>query len=179
MGPAAGPRLRPRLWIWSVATLAQRDNGMKFKILLVAIAAAGCSGEPEATRIADLDLAKLDGLPAKCAEAAARSAYDSLPTTAADAIEAELQQCVVDVYLMGVEDGVYLSERLLAGYRCGPKNKAGPGTPLRMADSVTCGVGVALAVSLAFSSPATPEACPSDAGNRAAEDTRICESSNE
>ena len=105
---------------------------MKFKILLVAIAAAGCSGEPQPTRIDDLDLAKLDGLPAKCAEAAARSAYDSLPTdsvagmatalsvsgaaelvgTAADAIEAELQQCVVDVYLMGVEDGRVLEREV-------------------------------------------------------------------
>ena len=107
--------------------------------------AAGCSREPIPTRIDDVNLAKLDGSPAKGAEAAARSAYDSLPTgsvaqmatalsvsgaaeligIAADAIEAELQQCVIDVYLMGIAGG-FLSERSISS---------------TLADSVTCEVG--------------------------------------
>lgn len=92
---------------------------MKAIAYLSALLLIGCSGEPEPTQMEDLNLAKLEGIEARCAKAAAGSAYDSVEVSKlmsiggatetvgaiADAIEIEIQRCVLDVYLMGIEDG--------------------------------------------------------------------------
>jgi hypothetical protein len=86
---------------------------------LSALLLIGCGGEPEPTRMEDLNLAKLEGIETQCAKAAAGSAYDSVEVSKlmsiggatetigaiSDAIESEIQRCVLDVYLMGIEDG--------------------------------------------------------------------------
>lgn len=86
----------------------------------------GCGGEPEPTRMEDLNLAKLDGIEARCARAAASSAYDSVEVSKlmslggaaetigaiSDSIESEIHRCVLDVYLMGVEDGRVLEREV-------------------------------------------------------------------
>jgi hypothetical protein len=67
----------------------------------------------------DINLTKLEGIETQCAKAAARSAYDSVEVSKlmslggatetvgaiSDAIESEIQRCVLDVYLLGIEDG--------------------------------------------------------------------------
>lgn len=92
---------------------------MKVIACLTALLLLGCSGKPEPTRIEDLNLAKLEGIETQCAKTAASSAYDSVEVSKlmsiggatetvsaiANAIESEIQRCVLDVYLMGIEDG--------------------------------------------------------------------------
>lgn len=92
---------------------------MKAITYLSAALLVACSGEPEPTRMEDLNLTKLEGIETQCAKAAAGSAYDSVEVSKlmsiggatetvsaiADVIETEIQRCILDVYLMGVEDG--------------------------------------------------------------------------
>lgn len=93
----------------------------KLTVVLVLILLAGC--EPAPTRIEDIDLAKLEGMQSECASRAANAAMDSFSddtswtdftsvdgtaeavTTITNATQLELQTCITDIYLMGIEDG--------------------------------------------------------------------------
>ena len=86
--------------------------------------------EPQPTSIADIDLQKLQGMPAECAKRTASAAMESFAEDtdwtdlmsvegAADAVAAitdatqlELQSCIADVYLMGIEDGRVLEREV-------------------------------------------------------------------
>ena len=99
---------------------------MKKLACMGALFLIGCGGAPEPTQMEDLNLAKLNGIEARCAKAAAVSAYDSVEVSKlmslggaaetigaiSDAIESEIQRCVMDVYLMGIEDGRVLEREV-------------------------------------------------------------------
>lgn len=103
------------------AILGRKHRGHTVKAIpyLLLFLIIGCGGEPQPTRMEDLNLAKLEGLETRCAKAAAGAAYDSVEVSKlmsiggatetigaiSNAIESEIQRCVLDVYLMGVEDG--------------------------------------------------------------------------
>ena len=96
--------------------------------VLAFVFAAGC--EPKPTRIEDIDLAKLEGAQADCASRAARAAMRSFSddtawtdlmsvdgaaeavTTITNATQTELQTCIADIYLMGIEDGRVLEREV-------------------------------------------------------------------
>ncbi len=85
---------------------------------------AGC--EPEPTQIEDIDLEKLEGMQSECASNATEAAWDSFSWTdftsldgAAEAFETikeathtGLQDCIADIYLMGIEDGRVLEREV-------------------------------------------------------------------
>ncbi len=79
--------------------------------------------EPQPTSLEDIDFEKLEGMQAECANRAASAAMESFSDDtewtdllsvegAAEAVAAitdathlELQSCLTDIYLMGIEDG--------------------------------------------------------------------------
>ena len=86
--------------------------------------------EPQPTSIDDIDFKKLEGMQAVCAKRAASAAIESFSEdtgwtdlmsveSAADAVAAitdatqlELQSCITDIYLMGIEDGRILEREV-------------------------------------------------------------------
>ncbi len=86
--------------------------------------------EPQPTSIDDIDFKKLEGMQAVCAKRAASAAIESFSEdtgwtdlmsveSAADAVAAitdatqlELQSCITDIYLMGIEDGRVLEREV-------------------------------------------------------------------
>jgi len=88
------------------------------------------AGEPQPTSIDDIDFKKLEGMQAVCAKRAASAAIESFSEdtgwtdlmsveSAADAVAAitdatqlELQSCITDIYLMGIEDGRVLEREV-------------------------------------------------------------------
>ena len=86
--------------------------------------------EPQPTNVEDIDFEKLEGMQAECAKRAASSAMESFSEDtewtdllsvegAADAVSAitnatqlELQSCITDIYLMGIEDGRVLEREV-------------------------------------------------------------------
>ena len=96
---------------------------MTFAALLLAC-------EPQPTSIDDIDLEKLEGMQTECAKRAASAAMksysedtewtdllsveDTADAVAAitDATQLELQSCIADIYLLGVEDGRILEREV-------------------------------------------------------------------
>ena len=86
--------------------------------------------EPQPTSIDDIDLEKLEGMQAECAGRAASAAMESFSddtawtdllsvegaaeavTAITDATQLELQSCIKDIYLMGIEDGRVLEREV-------------------------------------------------------------------
>ncbi len=86
--------------------------------------------EPQPTSIEDLDFEKLEGMQAECAKRAASAAIDSFSddtgwtdlmsvegaaeavAAITDATQLELQSCITNIYLMGIEDGRVLEREV-------------------------------------------------------------------
>lgn len=86
--------------------------------------------EPQPTSVEDIDFEKLEGMQAECAKRAASAAYESFSDDTGwtnlmsvegaaealaaiiDATQLELQSCITDIYLMGIEDGRVLEREV-------------------------------------------------------------------
>ncbi len=86
--------------------------------------------EPRPTSVEDIDFEKLEGMQAECAKRAASAAIDSFSddtgwtdlmsvegaaeavAVVTDATQLELQSCITDIYLMGIEDGRVLEREV-------------------------------------------------------------------
>jgi len=86
--------------------------------------------EPQPTSVEDIDFEKLKGMQAECAKRAASAAMKSFSeetdwtnllsvdgtveavTAITDATQLELQSCITDIYLMGIEDGRVLEREV-------------------------------------------------------------------
>ena len=97
-------------------------------ILLTATLIAAC--DPQPTSVEDIDFDKLEGMQAECASRAASAAMESFSDDTAwsdllsvegaagavaaitDATQLELQSCITDIYLMGIEDGRILEREV-------------------------------------------------------------------
>ena len=98
-----------------------------FAVLTIAFLAA-C--EPQATNVEDINFEKLEGMQAECAKRAVSAAMESFSddtgwsnllsvegaaeavTAITDATQLELQGCITDIYLMGIEDGRVLEREV-------------------------------------------------------------------
>ncbi len=98
-----------------------------FAVLTIAFLAA-C--EPQATNVEDIYFEKLEGMHAECAKRAVSAAMKSFSddtgwsnllsvegaaeavTAITDATQLELQGCITDIYLMGIEDGRVLEREV-------------------------------------------------------------------
>ncbi len=97
---------------------------------IMSIACLLLACEPQPTSIEDLDFEKLEGMQAECAKRAVNGAFDSFSddadwsdflsvdgtvdvvTAISGAIHKELQSCLTDIYLMGIEDGRVLEREV-------------------------------------------------------------------
>ncbi len=86
--------------------------------------------EPQPTSVEDIDFEKLEGMQAECAKRAASAAMESFSedpewtdllsvegaaeavAAITDATQLELQSCITDIYLMGIEDGRVLEREV-------------------------------------------------------------------
>jgi len=86
--------------------------------------------EPLPTSVEDIDFEKLEGMQLECASRAASAAVESFAddtewtdllsvegaaeavTAITDATHLELQSCITDIYLMGIEDGRVLEREV-------------------------------------------------------------------
>ncbi len=91
-----------------------------FTVLAISFVSA-C--EPQPTSVEDIDFEKLEGMQAECAKRAASAAVEAFSddtdwtnllsiegaagavAAITDATHVELQSCITDIYLMGIEDG--------------------------------------------------------------------------
>ena len=96
---------------------------MKKYIYVVLILTLVAACEPQPTSVDDIDFEKLEGMQTECASRASSAAMESFSedtewtdlmsvegaadavTTITDATQLELQSCIKDIYLMGIEDG--------------------------------------------------------------------------
>ena len=103
---------------------------MKKHILVVLSLLLVAACEPKPTSIEDVDFEKLEGMQTECAKRAASAAMESFSEDtewtdllsvedAAEAVAAitnatqlELQGCITDIYLMGIEDGRILEREV-------------------------------------------------------------------
>ncbi len=101
---------------------------MRFLLAIILALVAAC--EPQPTSIEDLDFEKLEGMQAECAKRAASAAIESFSddtgwtdlmsvesaaeavAVITDATQLELQSCITDIYLMGIEDGRVLEREV-------------------------------------------------------------------
>ena len=90
-------------------------------VTLTLILVSAC--EPQPTSSEDIDFEKLEGMQAECAKRAGSAAMESFSedtdwtdlmsvegtvdavAAITDATQLELQTCITDIYLMGIEDG--------------------------------------------------------------------------
>lgn len=97
-------------------------------ILVLAVVIAAC--DPQPTSVEDIDFDKLEGMQSECASRAASAAMESFSDDTAwsdllsvegaagavaaitDATQLELQSCIMDIYLMGIEDGRILEREV-------------------------------------------------------------------
>ena len=97
-------------------------------IPLAAVLIAACDAQP--TSVEDIDFDKLEGMQSECASRAASAAMESFSDDTAwsdllsvegatgavaaitDATQLELQSCITDIYLMGIEDGRILEREV-------------------------------------------------------------------
>ena len=98
-----------------------------FAVLALTLVAA-C--EPQPTNAEDIDFQKLEGMQTECAKRAASAAMESFSedtewtdllsvedaanavAAITDATQLELQSCITDIYLMGIEDGRVLEREV-------------------------------------------------------------------
>lgn len=98
-----------------------------FTVFMLTLVAA-C--EPQPTAVEDIDFEKLEGMQSECATRAASAAVESFSDDTAwtdlmsvegiaeaaaaitDATHLELQSCLTDIYLMGIEDGRVLEREV-------------------------------------------------------------------
>ena len=98
-----------------------------YAVLALSLVAA-C--EPQPTSVKDVDFEKLEGMQSECAKRAASAAIDSFSddigwtdlmsvegaaeavAAISDATQLELQSCITDIYLMGIEDGRVLEREV-------------------------------------------------------------------
>jgi len=94
-----------------------------FTVLMLTLVAA-C--EPQPTAVEDIDFEKLEGMQSECAQRATDAAVESFAWTdlmsvegiaeaaaaITDATHLELQSCITDIYLMGIEDGRVLEREI-------------------------------------------------------------------
>ncbi len=98
-----------------------------FTVLMLTLVTA-C--EPQPTAVEDIDFEKLEGMQSECATRAASAAVESFSDDTAwtdlmsvegiaeaaaaitDATHLELQSCITDIYLMGIEDGRVLEREV-------------------------------------------------------------------
>ena len=98
-----------------------------FAVMSILLVAA-C--EPQPTSVEDVDFKKLEGMQAECAKRAASAAIESFSedtewtdlfsveaaaeaaAAITDATQLELQGCITDIYLMGIEDGRVLEREV-------------------------------------------------------------------
>ncbi len=98
-----------------------------FAVLTLTLVAA-C--EPQPTSAEDIDFQKLEGMQTECAKRAASAAMESFSedtewtdllsvedtanavAAITDATQLELQSCITDIYLMGIEDGRVLEREV-------------------------------------------------------------------
>ncbi len=98
-----------------------------FTVLMLTLVAA-C--EPRPTAVEDIDFEKLEGMQSECAKRAASAAVESFSDDTAwtdlmsvegiaeasaaitDATHLEMQSCITDIYLMGIEDGRVLEREV-------------------------------------------------------------------
>ena len=103
---------------------------MKKYIFAVVILTFVAACEPQPTNVEDIDFEKLEGMQAECANRAASAAIESFSDDTAwtdllslegtaeavaaitDATQLELQSCITDIYLMGIEDGRVLEREV-------------------------------------------------------------------
>ena len=103
---------------------------MKRHIFAVVILTFVAACEPQPTNAEDIDFDKLEGMQAECASRAASAAIKSFSddtgwtdlmsvegaaeavTAITDATQLELQSCITDIYLMGIEDGRVLEREV-------------------------------------------------------------------
>ena len=103
---------------------------MKKQIVAVLTLTLVGACEPQPTSIDDIDLEKLEGMQAECAKRAASAAKESFSDATGwtdllsvegaaeafaaitDATQLELQSCITDIYLMGIEDGRVLEREV-------------------------------------------------------------------
>lgn len=103
---------------------------MKKHILAALTLTLVAACEPHPTSVQDIDFEKLEGMQAECAKRAASAAMESFSNdtewtdllSVEDAAEAiaeitdathlELQSCITDIYLMGIEDGRVLEREV-------------------------------------------------------------------
>ena len=101
---------------------------MRFLLAIILALVAAC--EPQPTNVEDIDFEKLEGMQAECAKRAASAAYESFSddtgwtdlmsvegaaeavAAITDATQLELQSCIKDIYLMGIEDGRVLEREV-------------------------------------------------------------------
>ena len=97
-------------------------------MLVAAAFIAAC--DPQPTSVEDIDFDKLEGMQSECASRAASAAMESFSDDTAwsdllsvegaagavaaitDATQLELQSCITDIYLMGIEDGRILEREV-------------------------------------------------------------------
>lgn len=95
---------------------------------MLAVVIAAC--DPQPTSVEDIDFDKLEGMQSECASRAASAAMESFSDDTAwsdllsvegaagavaaitDATQLELQSCITDIYLMGIEDGRILEREV-------------------------------------------------------------------
>ena len=86
--------------------------------------------EPQPTSVQDINFEKLEGMQSECAERSASAAMESFSedtewtnllsvegaanavAAITDATQLELQSCITDIYLMGIEDGRILEREV-------------------------------------------------------------------
>ncbi len=97
-------------------------------IMTIACLLLACESQP--TSVEDIDFQKLEGMQTECAERAASAAMESFSedtewtdllsvedtadavAAITDATQLELQSCITDIYLMGIEDGRVLEREV-------------------------------------------------------------------
>ncbi len=100
----------------------------RIHVILTLTLVAAC--EPQATNVEDINFEKLEGMQAECAKRAVSAAMESFSddtgwsdllslegtaeavTAITDATQLELQSCITDIYLMGIEDGRVLEREV-------------------------------------------------------------------
>ncbi len=103
---------------------------MNRSIYILVAAAFIVACDPQPTSVEDIDFDKLEGMQSECASRAASAAMESFSDDTAwsdllsvegaagavaaitDATQLELQSCITDIYLMGIEDGRILEREV-------------------------------------------------------------------
>ena len=101
---------------------------MRFLLAIILALVAAC--EPQPTNDEDIDFEKLEGMQSECAKRAASAAYEAFSddtgwtdlmsvegaagaiAAITDATHLEMQSCIKDIYLMGIEDGRVLEREV-------------------------------------------------------------------